>query len=112
MPRPHLFRHPPQATAEHYLDQFIDRSVSPRDDFFHFAVGKWLREHPIPKSEVWWGVGDVIQEETYERLRAISEEAGATHPVPGGNEQKIGDFWARREGHGSRGPGGIRGARQ
>ena len=84
----------PQATAEHYLDQFIDRSVSPRDDFFHFAVGKWLREHPIPKSEVWWGVGDVIQEETYERLRAISEEAGAAHPMPGSNEQKIGDFWA------------------
>jgi hypothetical protein len=27
---------------------FSDRLVSPRDDFFHYAVGKWLKAHPIP----------------------------------------------------------------
>ena len=47
--------------AERYLDQFLDRAVSPREDFFHYSVGKWLREHPIPKSERSWGVSDVIQ---------------------------------------------------
>ena len=26
--------------ADRYLDQFIDRTVSPRNDFFHYAVGK------------------------------------------------------------------------
>ena len=50
--------------ADHYLDQFIDRTVSPRDDFFHFAVGKWLKAHPIPPSEDSWGIGDLVQEET------------------------------------------------
>ena len=79
--------------VERYLDQFIDRSVSPRDDFFQYSVGKWLREHPIPESEAAWGVGNVIQEETYQRLRAISEAAAAAEGAPGSNRQKIGDFW-------------------
>src|SRR5690348_7179621 len=81
------------ADAEHYLDQFIDKSVSPRDDFFHYAVGKWLREHPIPKSERSWGVSDVIQEETYQRLLDLSKTAAAARSQPGTNQQKIGDFW-------------------
>src|SRR4030095_7162427 len=80
----------------HYLDHFIDRSVSPRDDFFHYSVGKWLREHPIPKSERAWGVSDVIQEETYQRLLGISRAAasgGDARDPRGSNQQKIGDFW-------------------
>ena len=78
---------------ERYLDQFIDRTVSPHDDFFHYSVGKWLREHPIPKSERSWGVADVIQEETYQRLLGISKAAAAAKATPAGNQQKIGDFW-------------------
>src|SRR5678815_711007 len=54
--------------AEHYLDQFIDKTANPRNDFWQYSVGKWLKEHPIPKSERSWGVGNVIQEETYQRL--------------------------------------------
>jgi predicted metalloendopeptidase len=79
--------------ADRYLDQFIDRTVSPRDDFFHYAVGKWLREHPIPKSERSWGVADVIQEETYQRLLGISKAAASAKAAAGSNQQKIGDFW-------------------
>ena len=78
---------------DRYLDQFIDRTVSPRDDFFHYAVGKWLREHPIPKSERSWGVADVIQEETYQRLLGISKAAASANVAAGSNQQKIGDFW-------------------
>jgi putative endopeptidase len=81
-------------TAENYLDQFIDRSVSPKDDFFHFAVGKWLKAHPIPPSEKSWGISHVVQEETYERVVALNKAAAADKSAaPGSNQQKIGDFW-------------------
>ena len=83
----------PAPDPEHYLDQFIDRAVSPREDFFHYSVGKWLREHPIPKSERSWGVSDVIQEETYQRLLDLSKAASSAKSQPGSNQQKIGDFW-------------------
>ena len=81
-------------TAENYLDQFIDRSVSPRDDFFHFAVGKWLKAHPIPPSEKSWGISHVVQEETYKRVLEVSKAAAADKTAAAGsNQQKIGDFW-------------------
>jgi putative endopeptidase len=84
----------PQATdPERYLDRFIDPAVSPREDFFRYAVGKWLRENPIPRSERAWGVGDVVQEEIYTRLLGISRAAAAAQAPPGSVEQKVGDFW-------------------
>jgi len=79
--------------VSHYLDNFIDKSVKPGDDFFQYAVGKWLREHPIPANERSWGIGHVVQEETYSRLVSISDEAGRSGAATGTNAQKIGDFW-------------------
>jgi putative endopeptidase len=80
--------------AEHYLDQFIDTTVSPRDDFFHYSVGKWLTEHPIPPSERAWGIYNVVQEETYQRLLGISQAGALAKTAHGSNAQKIGDFYA------------------
>jgi len=81
------------AAAERYLDAFVDRSADPRDDFFRFAVGKWLNDHPIPANERRWGIGQVVQEETYARLLRINERAMAQRAEPGSNTRKIGDFW-------------------
>src|SRR3954471_21774092 len=82
-------------TAENYLDQFVDRSVSPRDDFFQFALGKWLKAHPIPASEKSWGISNVVQEETYKRVLDVSKAAAADKSAAAGsNQQKIGDFWS------------------
>jgi putative endopeptidase len=82
-------------TAGNYLEQFIDRSVSPRDDFFRFAVGKWLKAHPIPAEESSWGIADVVQEETYKRVLGVSRTAAADKSAaPGSNQQKIGDFFS------------------
>lgn len=80
--------------AAHYLDQYIDKSVDPRQDFYDYAVGKWLKAHPIPAAERAWGIANVVQDETYQRVLAISRAAAAdTRAAKGSNEQKIGDFW-------------------
>jgi len=84
----------PAVTADNYLSQFVDSSTSPRKDIFQFAVGKWLKDHPIPTSERSWGIGKVVQDETYRRLVDISEGAAKAENSPGTNAQKIGDFWA------------------
>ena len=82
-----------QSDAAHYLDQFVDSTANPREDFFQFAVGKWLKAHPIPANERSWGIYNVIQDETYQRLIAINEQAAGSGAAPGSNAQKIGDFW-------------------
>src|SRR5215510_13697959 len=80
--------------AANYLDHFIDPSVDPRNDFFHYAVGKWLKENPIPANERSWGFAHVVQKETYRRMMAINEESATNRQAPrGSNTQKISDFW-------------------
>lgn len=81
------------ATAADYLDQFVDRGADPRQDFFRFAVGRWLDANPIPAAERSWGIAKVVQEETYQRLLAITADAEKANAPRGSNAQKIGDFW-------------------
>ncbi|TGE19696.1 M13 family metallopeptidase [Hymenobacter elongatus] len=72
----------------------LDTTVSPGDDFFQYANGGWLKRHPIPASESSWGIGKEVQNEVYDRLRILNEEAAKANAPAGSSQQKIGDFWA------------------
>lgn len=86
---------PPPATKPDVVAANINSSVSPGDDFFSYANGAWLKSHPIPASEAYWGIGKLVQEDLYTKLRKISEDAAATkNATSGSDEQKIGDFWS------------------
>ncbi|MDA3615647.1 M13 family metallopeptidase [Polluticaenibacter yanchengensis] len=78
--------------ADFYLKN-IDSTVNPADDFFGFANGTWLKNNPIPDNESSWGVADMVQEDIYERLRTINENAIKSDHKQGTVEQKIADFW-------------------
>jgi putative endopeptidase len=72
----------------------IDTTANPADDFFQFANGGWLKANPIPASESSWGVGKVLQEDIYIKMKKVSEDAAKSNASKGSNEQKIGDYWA------------------
>ncbi|MCX6249752.1 MAG: M13 family metallopeptidase [Bacteroidetes bacterium] len=72
----------------------IDSSVSPAKDFFNYANGSWIKKNLIPASESQWGIANLVQEETYARLRKISEDAAKNKSAKEGTAlQKIGDFF-------------------
>jgi putative endopeptidase len=71
----------------------LDRSVDPGQDFFDYANGGWLARNPIPASESGWGIGNLVDEELYLKLRTINERAAQAHALAGSDEQKAGDFW-------------------
>ena len=80
---------------EHFLAADVDTTVSPSADFFRYANGAWLKANPIPPSERGWGVGNLVQEETYARLRSVCEDASSNSAAPeGSNLRKIGDYYA------------------
>jgi putative endopeptidase len=71
----------------------IDTTVKSGQNFFQYANGKWIKDHPIPAEESSWGIGNIVFNESQLRLREISEEAAKEGGVKGSASQKIGDFW-------------------
>jgi putative endopeptidase len=80
-------------TSTDVVASHLDTTVSPAVDFFDYANGGWLKENPIPATESRWGIGNLVRDEIYERLRTISEAAGKAEAAAGTEERKIGDFW-------------------
>ena len=79
--------------SEDILIKNIDSSVSPGADFFLFANGKWIKNNPIPPSESSWGVGHLVQNDIYLRLKTINAKAALEKAATGSVSQKVGDFW-------------------
>src|ERR1700761_402854 len=86
-------RHPDTTPKPDFLAANIDTAVSPREDFFAFANGGWIKRTPIPDEESGWGLGNLVQEEIYNRLKKVNEDALQASATAGTITQKIGDFW-------------------
>lgn len=72
-----------------------DTTVSPAQDFFHYANGGWFKSHPIPDSERSNGIFRTIQDTINAQIKNICENAAKNKDAAkGSNEQKIGDFYA------------------
>ena len=69
------------------LHAALDTTVAPGDDFFAYANGTWLKNHPIPASESNWGIGKEVQNEIYARLRQTSIDAAGANAAAGSNQQ-------------------------
>ena len=75
-----------------YLD-WLDRSVSPRVDFFSFANGGWLKSHPIPPDRSYWGVDTILEQENQTFIRELVESLANTDWPPGSEQRKVADFY-------------------
>jgi putative endopeptidase len=75
------------------LAKNVDTTVNPAEDFFSYANGGWIKNNPIPASESSWGVGQLVQDDIYGRLKSINEKAATESAAEGTITQKIGDFW-------------------
>ncbi len=76
------------------LIEHIDTTINPAVDFFSYANGGWLKNNSIPASESRWGIANLVNNETYDRMRELSEYAAMDVSASmGSNTQKIGDFY-------------------
>lgn len=72
----------------------LDRSVAPCDDFYRFACGGWMAEHPIPADESRWGTFNQLIDRNREVLRGILEKAAVDGPGRDADTRRIGDYYA------------------
>ncbi|GAB2560143.1 M13 family metallopeptidase [Spirosoma aerophilum] len=72
----------------------MDTTVSPGDDFFTYANGKWVKETKIPDDQTGWGSFNTLYEENLQKTKTILIDAAASKAAAGSIEQKVGDFYA------------------
>ncbi len=72
----------------------MDKSVAPGDDFFRYAVGKWVDSTEIPQDRSSLGSVAVIREKAAARVREIIEATAKAHAPEGSEVRKIGDYFA------------------
>jgi endothelin-converting enzyme/putative endopeptidase len=70
----------------------MDLSVKPGDDFFAFAEGTWLKNHPIPADKTGAGYNYELPDEIEQQVKTMVERVAANADSPIG--QKIGDAYA------------------
>src|SRR5208337_3988117 len=84
---------PSASSPPDFLVSNMDLSADPGVDFFQYANGSWLARNPIPPSESAWGIGNLVDDELYARLRKINQDAAKSSAPAGTDQQKVGDFW-------------------
>ncbi len=73
---------------------WLDRSVSPSQNFYKFANGNWQKDNPIPAAYSRWGIFSILYVENQKRVRGIIEAAASDkNAKPGSTTQKVGDFY-------------------
>lgn len=73
----------------------IDTTVNAGDDFYHFAVGNWLKDNPIPEDQIMWAAFTELREKTSENTKSVILEAAKSKSANDGSVlKKVGDFYS------------------
>jgi len=81
-------------TSQSGLDlKAVDKSADPCNDFYQYACGTWIKQHPIPPDESSWGRFNELHDRNQAELRTIAEDS-AKHQDRSELDQKVGGFYA------------------
>lgn len=70
---------------------YMNKDVKPSEDFYAYACGGWMKDHPLTPEYSRYGSFDVLIENNNEQLRGFIEELAAKRHPAGSIEQKIAD---------------------
>jgi putative endopeptidase len=85
---------PSDVSSLGYSPQNMDRSVNPRQDFYRYAAGNWLRKTEIAPSDPDVGGFTLLAHQLDTQLLALIKDAAAASDLPKGSpRQQVGDFY-------------------
>lgn len=77
-----------------YSPQNMDRSVDPRQDFYHYAAGTWLKKTEIAPSDADVGGFTLLAHHLDRQLLGLIQQAAASSGAPKGTpQQQVGDYY-------------------
>lgn len=74
--------------------EYIDTTANPKEDFYQYACGEWLKNNPIPEEESRWSSFNVLADRNNNILNNILEKASSGDYETGSANQLIGDYYA------------------
>src|ERR1035438_4292957 len=85
---------PPRAPA--FSVDYMDRSVNPGTDFYHFADGQWLKNNPVPADKARWAAFTELAERNWYLIHEILDAAALqSKSLPlHSPRREVGDFFA------------------
>jgi putative endopeptidase len=83
------------ATPQHGIDlSYIDKSVTPGDDFYHFADGAWIARTEIPADRAALSVFSTLADRSNKQVASIIQDAAHSHAAPNSDQRRIADLYA------------------
>lgn len=74
---------------------YMDRSVAPGKDFYHFAVGAWVTNNPVPADKARWASFSELAERNWYLIHEILDNAETdTSSNAHSPRREVGDFFA------------------
>ncbi len=71
----------------------LDTTALPGTDFYQYACGGWMKNHPLTDEYSRFGSFDMLAENNREQLKGLIEELAQKQSEPGTVAQKIGDLY-------------------
>lgn len=82
-----------QSLTSGVIEENMDTSVDPGDDFFRYVNGKWVDSLEIPADKSSYGSFTILRDESQDDVMAIIKTSAEGDFKTGSDEQKVGDFY-------------------
>lgn len=77
-----------ETQVNHGIDlHYMDKDVSPKQDFYNFVNGTWMKETEIPDDHKSWGSFYILRKNTDENMLALLKEAMENNKFKAGSDE-------------------------
>src|SRR5436305_4221334 len=76
-----------------FSTNYMDLSVKPREDFYPYADGTWLKKNPVPADKSRWASFSELQERNWHLIHEILDGTMSAALKENSPAQKVRDFY-------------------